>query len=141
MERVTKNKFSANEKQIAELLDQNEKWKYSVAEIAEEINFLQLFLDADIFDNTKPDLKKNIQDFKNELKTLKTDNLEFIREIHNHRNDIQGMIECEDISCEVFYHEEHMKLGKQIDKFRNIFKSFKLGVFSETGPFLKKRKK
>ena len=133
-----KKKFSANEKEIAELLNENESWKVSMKNIAAEINFLNIFLNANIFKNDISDLDERLENFLEDLETMKRDNIEFIREVHNHRFDIEGMMECEDIGCEVFYHEQHLKLGERIREFKKNFNSFKLNIFSSTANFLRK---
>ena len=138
MEKSTKKKFSANEKEIAELLKTNEVWKTSMSNISEEISFLHILLNADIFGKDALDLDDTLEDFLEDLETMKRRNLELIKEVHNHRFDIEGMMECEDIGCEVFYHEQHLNLGKKITEFETGFNRFKLAVFSSTGKLLKK---
>ena len=139
MHRITKKKFSANEKQIAELLKENEAWKVLISEISQEIHFLQALLSSGTFDEEILESSRFVNS-RNELKHYRAINVEFIREVHNHKNDIQGMIECEDIGCEIFYHEEHMKLGNRIRKFREQYTDLKLRIFSETEEVLKSQK-
>lgn len=141
MSRSATKKFSANEKEIAELLKENQAWQDAISYAAEEINFLNLFLSADIFQKNVLNLYEKLRLFSNELESFKTENMEFTREIHNHRYDIEGMLECEDISCEVFYHDEHIKLGERVKNFGERFQDFKLRVYSSTSHLLKKSSK
>lgn len=138
MERTVKKKFSANEKEIAELLAENERWRSSMSNIAEEITFLHILLNADVYKKDTPDLDETLEKFLEDLETVKRENLELIKEVHNHRFDIEGMMECEDIGCEVFYHEQHLKLGRSISNFQKNFSDFKLNLFSRAGNLLKK---
>ena len=141
MSRSSTNKFSANEKEIAGLLKENQSWGEAVAYAAEEINFFNLFLNADIFQKNILNLYERLRILCNELDDFKNENMELAREIHNHRYDIEGILECEDISCEVFYHEEHLKLGQRIEGFMQRFGNFKLDVYSHTGHLLRKSSK
>lgn len=138
MNRITSSRFSANEKEIERLLKENEAWKRAMANITQEMNFLNLYLHADIYEEDGG-LQDELEDFAQQLENAKSENLELIKEIHNHRYDIEGILECEDIGCEVFYHEEHLKLEQRINTFRNDFRNFKLRVYARTGKFLKKR--
>ncbi|MGB7785038.1 MAG: hypothetical protein WBL27_02955 [Salinimicrobium sp.] len=141
MTRSATKKFSANEKEIAGLLKENQAWQSAVSYAAEEIIFFNLFLNADIFQKNILNLYEKLRLLSNELENFKSENMEFTREIHNHRYDIEGMLECEDISCEVFYHDEHVKLGERIDGFIQRFKDFKLELYSYTGHLLRKSSK
>jgi muconolactone delta-isomerase len=132
----TTGKFSANEKEIARLLHENGTWKAIMADITQEINFLNLYLSADIFGEDVR-LQEDIEDTLEQLEYLRRESLEIIKEIHHHRYDIEGILECEDIGCEVFYHEEHIKLGEQVQTFGKNFQVFKLRVFLDTGKYLK----
>lgn len=141
MTRNASRNFSANEKEIERLLKENNGWKETLSYISEEINFFILYLTADIFRKNILNLYEKLQTFYDELQEFKKDNLELIREVHNHRYDIEGILECEDISCEVFYHEEHIKLGKRVHVFSEKFKEFKLQIYSYTGNNLRKTSK
>ncbi|MDX1602901.1 MAG: hypothetical protein R3209_07500 [Salinimicrobium sediminis] len=141
MNRNTSRSFSANEKEIERLLQENRSWKEELSYISEEINFLILFLTADIFRKNVLNLYEKLQLFYNDLQEIKKENIELIREVHNHRYDIEGILECEDISCEVFYHEEHIKLGQRIQDFADKFKVLKMDIYLYTGSNLRKTSK
>lgn len=141
MNRSTSRSFSANEKEIERLLSENRSWKEELSYISEEINFLILFLTADIFKKNVLNLYEKLQIFYNDLQDCKKENIELVREVHNHRYDIEGILECEDISCEVFYHDEHIKLGQRVADFANRFKVLKMDIYLYTGNNLRKTSK
>lgn len=141
MSRNTSRSFSANEKEIDRLLKENNRWKERLAYFNEEINFLNLYLGADIFKKNILNLYERLQTFYDTLQNFKQENIELTREVHNHRYDIEGILECEDISCEVFYHDEHLKLEQRILNFAQKFRKFKLEVYSYTGGLLRKTSK
>ncbi len=139
MDKQSSTKFSANEKEIQRLLNENRDWKESLNYIAEEINFLDLFLKADIFQEYALNLFEKLHDFRKKIVEFKIEIQQLTREISNHRHDIEGMRECEDIGCEIFYHEEHLKLEQRLKEFKNRFKDSKLDIFTHTAGYLKKR--
>ena len=141
MDRNTSRSFSANEKEIDRLLKEYSRWKERLAYFSEEINFLNQYLGADIFQKNILNLYERLQIFYDELQNFKRENLELVRELHNHRYDIEGILECEDISCEVFYHKQHLKLEQRILDFAQKFRKFKLEIFSFTAHYLRKNSK
>ena len=141
MSRSATKKFSANEKEIAGLLKENQEWGEDMAYAAEEINFLNLFLNGDIFKKNVLNLYERLRLLSDDLEDFKSANRELSLEIHNHRYDIEGMLECEDIGCEVFYHEQHLKLGERIKNFTEKFRDFKLQTYAHTGHLLRKSSK
>ena len=141
MDRNTSRSFSANEKEIERLLKEYSRWKERLSYFSEEINFLNQYLGADIFQKNVLNLYERLQVFYDELQNFKRENLELIRELHNHRYDIEGILECEDISCEVFYHNQHLKLEQRILDFAQSFRKFKLEIFSFTANYLRRTSK
>ncbi|WP_029033611.1 hypothetical protein [Salinimicrobium terrae] len=141
MNRNTSRSFSANEKEIELLLKENNRWKERLAYFNEEINFLNLYLGADIFKKNILNLYERLQIFYDTLQNFKQENVELTREVHNHRYDIEGILECEDISCEVFYHDQHLNLEQKILKFAQKFRKFKLEIYSYTGGLLRQTSK
>lgn len=141
MNRNPSRNFSANEKEIDRLLKENSRWKERLSYFNEEINFLNQYLGADIFQKNVLNLYERLQLFYDELQNFKQENLILIREVHNHRYDIEGILECEDIGCEVFYHNEHLKLEKRVLDFAQKFRKFKLEIFTFTGSQLRRSSK
>lgn len=141
MARSSTKQFSGNEKEIAALIKENKTWKEDLSYAGEEINFLSRFLEADVFQKNILNLYEMLQIYSSQLDLLRTRNLDLSMEVHNNKYDIQGMLECEDISCEIFYHDEHLKLGARVMEFINNFKEFKLEVFKYTAGLLRKSSK
>lgn len=141
MSRTGSRKFSANEKEIAALLNENDSWKKRLSDAAEEINFLNKFLSADIFQNNILNLYETLRVYSSRLETFRTEGLDLTMEVHNNRYDIEGMMECEDISCEIYYHDAHLRLEQKVINFLENFNKFKLEVYSHTGGLLRKTSK
>jgi|GEM_PF-1058040 hypothetical protein len=138
MNRNTSKPFSANEKEIERLLKENRRWKERLTFFKEEITFLNLYLSAEIFQKDVPNLYERLQLFYDDLQNIKLECLDLTTQVHNHRYDIEGILECEDISCEVFYHQEHLKLKQKVQDFAKKFRKFKSEIYSYTGPLLRR---
>lgn len=136
MNRSTSRSFSANEKEIEKLLREIGSWRGNLSNIAEEINFLQVLLKSDVF---QPDeeIYDVLEDHYQEIMDLRGETRDLIKEVHNHRYDVEGIRECEDISCEVFYHDEHLKLEQKLQDFAEKFRKIKLDFFTYAGRHFK----
>ena len=79
---------------------------------------------------------EKLQEFFNELIEVKNEKMELHEAMRNHKNDLNGMMECEDISCETFYHSQHQELSNRIRKHLNKFKQLKLEIYRFCTPML-----
>tara|TARA_R100000935_G_C2827675_1_gene163250 strand:- start:489 stop:914 length:426 start_codon:yes stop_codon:yes gene_type:complete len=129
MTTLIKNNGSANEKNVEGLLEDTREWYKLLYTSSEELTFLNQFLTADIFSREIPNLYEELFLFSSNLETLKMEKTELHQLISNHKNDLNGMMECEDISCESFYFSEHMKLEKKLDSFLSRFNCFQSNLF------------
>lgn len=129
MDTLTKQSGSANEKNIDELIKNIKEWNKKLQISSEEIFFLDQFVSSDIFQEDLPNLYEHLFTFSNTLTALKNEKIELHQEISNHKYDINGMLECEDISCESFYYSEHKKLEDRLVQFLDDFSKFQTELF------------
>lgn len=129
MTTLIRNSGSANQKNVEELLKDTREWAKILYITSEELTFLSQFLIADIFRQDIPNLYEELFNFSSNLETLKTEKIDLHQAISNHKNDLNGMLECEDISCESFYFSEHNKLEKKLDAFLIKSNSFQSDLF------------
>ncbi|RKS50544.1 hypothetical protein BC962_2315 [Gillisia mitskevichiae] len=129
MATFTKKSGSANEKNVDELISDTREWDKKLQTSSEEINFLSQFITADIFQKNIPNLYENLFAFSSTITTLKNEKIELHQAISNHKNDLIGMFECEDISCETFYFKQHEKLENRLMKFLADFDEFQKELF------------
>lgn len=129
MTTLIKYSGSANEKNVEELLQDTREWDKQLYISSEELTFLSQFLTADIFSREIPNLYDELYNFSGILEGLKTDKIDLHQAISNHKNDLNGMLECEDISCESFYFSEHKKLDKKLEQFLVRFNTFQSNLF------------
>ncbi|TVZ27669.1 hypothetical protein JM83_2726 [Gillisia sp. Hel_I_86] len=126
---LIKQSGSANEKNVEELIADIREWDKKLQTCSEEITFLSQFISADIFQEDLPNLYENLFTYSSSLTALKTEKIELHQAISNHKNDINGMMECEDISCESFYYTEHKKLENRLFIFLSNFNKFQTALF------------
>lgn len=129
---------SQNERSVNELQEDTLRWDSLLQINTEEIYFLKQFLTSDIFQDTLPNLYERLQGFFDEVEEMKAEKIELHEELHNHKNDLNGMMECEDISCESFYHSQHQKLSNRLEKHLEKMQDLKLKILRFTTPLLKR---
>ena len=113
-------------------------WWKSIIEFTEtEISFINRLLNSDAFEANHPNIFEKLHKFKHQIKT-ETRELKNIKEvIDGHENKMRGMIECEDLSCDTAYLENHESLKAHFKKFFKNFSEYKSRVFNYTGSILK----
>jgi hypothetical protein len=129
MSTIAKNQESPNEKSVEELQLDTIKWDVLLQTCTEEIHFLEQFLSADIFHSEIPDLYEHLNRFSEELEEIKTKKIDLQTALRYHKNDLNGMRECEDISCDLFYHSQHNNLFKNIQDNLSKFQDLKLRIY------------
>jgi len=129
MSAIAQNQESPNEKSIEELQLDTIKWDVLLQTCTEEIHFLEQFLSADIFQSEIPDLYENLNRFSDKLEDIKIEKIDLQTALLHHKNDLIGMRECEDISCDIFYHSQHQNLLKNIQGNLSKFQDLKLRIY------------
>lgn len=138
MSAISYHRRSANEKNMDELNEDTNYWNGKFRSQTEEMVFLKALLTSNVFENSIPNLFEKLQEFYDELSELKDEKINLEEAVRNHKNDLNGMMECEDISCESFYHSEHQKLTDKISKQLALFQDLKMRIFRFCTPLLKK---
>lgn len=129
MSSIAQNQESPNEKSIEELQLDTVKWDVLLQTNTKEIHFLEQFLSADIFQSEIPNLYDELNHFSEELEDIKIDKMDLQTALRHHKNDLIGMRECEDISCDIFYHSQHQNLLKKIREHLSKFQDLKLRIY------------
>ena len=131
-----KNRFSDSDPSSEELQSETDGWIHEIFNATEHIRFLRKFLDADIFTDSQLNMFEMFEEFKQKLETYRSESVNLNQEIHNHRFDLEGMRECDDISCESFYREQHFLLRQKFAAFLTGFKDLQSQIFNYTGGLL-----
>jgi len=129
MSSIAQNHETPNEKSVEELQMDTIKWNVLFQTCTQEIHFFEQFLSADIFQPKVPDLYKFLNRFSEELEDIRFDKIDLQTATLHHKNDLNGMRECEDISCDIFYHSQHQNLLKNIKENLSKFQDLKLRIY------------
>lgn len=138
MSSISHHRRSANEKTMEELQADTVHWDFLFQSNTEEMFFLKQLLTSNVFENNIPKLFENLQNFFTELEDLKEEKIELHEVLRNHKNDLNGMMECEDISCESFYYSQHKVLANRIQDHLLRFQKLKIAIFKFCAPLLKR---
>ncbi|HEY9184031.1 MAG TPA: hypothetical protein VIM94_01780 [Salegentibacter sp.] len=131
-----KKRFNDREGSTEVLQKETDAWLYEIFSTTEHIRFLTKFLQADIFEARQPNMFEMFESFKEKLDAYRKAIFILNREAHNHKNDLDGMKDCDDISCESFYREQHSELKENFTKFIAGFKDLQSQIFNYTGDLL-----
>lgn len=108
---------------IATLNKELEDWKKELDFIEKELIFLRSLLNSTL---TKSPAKNKEDEayLHNTLKKVLENNKVFYGKTINFSNKTMQIRECEDLHCETYFFNEHFefhnKLGKHLDKVRNL---------------------
>ena len=111
-------------------------WKSLFGYMENELQFIKKLLNARAFKASTPNLFERLEHFKNEIdsKTRELTSLEL--EVKRYEIYLKGILECEDISCDTFYRENHEALENRVNEFQTAFDEYKNQVFNYTGGVL-----
>ena len=137
MSSISHFRKSANEKNVDDLMADTSQWDKAFFEHTAELTFFKTLVTSDVFENKMPNLYEKLQEYYNQIIDIRDEKVELQEAIHNHKNDLDGMMECEDISCESFYHSQHYNLTKRIENHLSRFRDMKLNLIRFTTPLLK----
>ncbi|MFZ0489395.1 MAG: hypothetical protein WBV11_16170 [Salegentibacter sp.] len=137
MNASAKHRFTGNEKSMEEFQLNTAAWKEELLQITEEAQFFRHFLAADIFEVSNPEAFQQLLLYSDRLESLREDCQELNTLVQNHRYDIDGMLECDDVGCEAFYFQEHEKLRLQLQAFYKLFQQLRSEVCKYTMPLLR----
>ncbi len=110
-----------------------EWWKLTVSYIQNEMEFINRLLTAHAYKENIPNLFEHIQKFKHELATKTRETLNFKKELLDYEDKLRGILECEDISCDTFYLENHSSLKARFEHFYTHYNDFKINMFNYLG--------
>ncbi len=140
MKNLTYNPDSESEKTVEQLQEDTFLWDKWLHVSTDEIIFLRQLLSSDIFEKNTMEFFETLHEKVMELEEFKAEKMDLHVTINNHKNDLNGMRECEDISCDMFYHSEHKKLEERVQHFISKFQELKLEIYNFITPHFRKIK-
>ena len=125
---------------VEKLHYESKSWKSNLHFIQDEIIFINRLLNSYAFEPNTPNLFERIQNFKQRLKKV-TDKESILRKsITQHENDLGGMLECTDETCDLTYYRKHDVIKAEITDCLEEFRELKTEIFNYAGAILKKKK-
>lgn len=105
-------------------------WRTAVGYIETEAHFIDGLLSAKIYKENTPNLYERLQKFKHELGTRSRETKNLKKELELYETKLLGILECQDISCDTYYLENHKALKNRFEEFYTRFNTYKIGVFN-----------
>ena len=125
---------------VEELHYESKGWKSNLHFIQDEITFIDSLLNSYVFQPNTRNLFERFQDYLERLKKTKTSKKQLEKRIVKYENNLGGMMECIDESCDLQYYQKHNTLKAEVVDFIERFKELKSEIFNYAGSILKKRK-
>lgn len=112
------------------------RWKSIIGYKENEIQFINRLLNSNAFKETTPSLFEKLQHFKHEIKTKTREVKNLKKEINEYEDKLKGILECQDISCDTYFLDNHKALKDRFEEFYINFNEYKTKVFNYTGGIL-----
>lgn len=125
---------------VAELNEDCNYWLSTFNFLEEELLFIHKLLDSYIFEPNTPNLFERLQEYKTQLATANKEWAMLRAEVKKHENNLGGMLECTDDTCDLNFYRQHNDLKKQVLHSFDTFKLLKSQIFKYAGGILKNRK-
>jgi predicted nuclease with TOPRIM domain len=129
MERILEFKEFQHSKSMDELLYENSQFTANLNFINTELEFLKHLIKTYSFRNKILNLYERIQLFSIQIDKLNDEKNELLNKIKHHETELNGMLECEELSCDNFYMMEHQKLAALIFNFIQKYQEFKTEIY------------
>lgn len=116
-------------------------WKSNVALASDEIQFIENLTHSYIFEPSSPNLYERLEHYKTEVSKIKVllKSIEVL--LVKHDVELSGMLECDTVSCDVFFEKKHLTIKEQYRQFIDSYNKTKSEIFNYCGTILKTKKK
>ena len=129
MERVLEFKDFYHSKNMDELLYENAQFTANLNFINTELKFFKHLIKTYPFKNKMLNLFERVQLFSIEIDTFKDEKNKILHQIVKHETELNGMLECDELSCDNFYMMEHQKLAASIFNYTQKYQDFKTEIY------------
>lgn len=113
------------------------KWLAELDFVTNEIQFFKKLLRLGHYEHAAPKLAERIRLFLGKIDAISKENEDNIDLLKQHENQLKGMLECEDLSCDQIYLNEHDRKINLISKHIDKFKTLKRTIFEHADVILK----
>ena len=115
-------------------------WKSNVALASDEIQFIENLTHSYIFEPSSPDLFERLEQFKSEVASVEVLLKSIQTLLVKHDAELSGMLECDTVSCDMFFQEKHLVIKEQYRQFIDSYNKTKIEIFNYCGNILKSKK-
>ncbi len=129
MKTIEKYKIFLHEKSIDELQFNSSLWISELGFIDTEVSFIKHLIKSNLIKSTVPNLFENLQLFIKELDSIKDEKNNLMNDVHQYTNQLNGMVECDKLSCDNFYVIAYEKLAKELFNYLQVYKKLKTQIF------------
>ena len=103
-------------------------WIHELDFMDTELSFTEHLIKTYPFKNKILNLFERIQLFVKEIDTLKEKKNVLLDLIQKHEKELNGMLECNDLSCDSFYAVAHEKIALEIFNYVQKYRAFKIEI-------------
>lgn len=103
-------------------------WKTEINFLVEELDFYVHFLDAKLIKQNTTD---SLNDLYERVKDLALITKEYSGKIIEFDNEAEGIIECDDLSCEVFFLNAHLRMKDELNAHLAVSRALKTAIFEK----------
>ncbi|MCK8520952.1 hypothetical protein M0D21_05210 [Aquimarina sp. D1M17] len=130
----------STEKELKNIHFTTLEWKSGLQFIEGEIHFMNQLLNSYVFEPNTPNLFEKLQEFKERLIKVEEEVEKLNNSIRKHESELGGILECNTISEDHSYYQEHELMCVTFEKFYKHFRILKAEIFAYAGGILKHRK-
>jgi predicted nuclease with TOPRIM domain len=112
------------------------RWKSMLSYKENDILFIEKLMNSKVFKVTKSNLFERLEELKKEAEIIVSELKKLKKEVNEYEAKLSGILECEDISCDTYYMENHKSLTDHFEEFYKDFNEYKTRVFNYTGGVL-----
>lgn len=138
----TQDNLGKNEqsRKVDLLHDELRQWQSNLHFLKDEMVFIDGLLNSYIFQPNTPNLFERIQNYLSRLQRVKRQHADLTERLGNHENNLGGMLECTDTTCDLPYYQHHNSLKIEATNHLEAFQKLKSEIFNYAGGILKKNK-
>ena len=112
-----------------ELLYENTQFTANLNFMNTELKFIKHLIKKYPFSNKLFNLFERVQLFGIQIDKLDDEKNVLLNEIEKHETELEGMLECDELSCDNFYVMEHQKIAASLYNYIRKYQDFKTEIY------------
>ena len=128
MKTALKFKKFNRDKSVDELFYNSSIMTANIEFIKTDLDFMRKLIKSYPFSNNISNLFERIQLYIKEIDLLEKENNDILKNVQKHKTQLNGMLECNDLSCDNFYVIEHEKIAAMTFNYVEKYRKFKTNI-------------